>query len=481
MFYQSTRSSITASPTQAVLNGIAPDGGLYVDPRVSEVKIDVKHCLSLSYLQQAEMIMSALLPGLEIGIKSGVAAYPTKFSSPEICPLVPVGDDYVLELYHGPTSAFKDFALTVLPHLITAAKSAEGIEEKICILTATSGDTGKAALEGFHDVPGTEITVFFPHGGVSEMQRLQMVTQVGNNVRVCAVCGNFDDCQRGVKQAFAENSANPVPDRLYSSANSINIGRLVPQVVYYFSAYSRLMSTGRISFGDRVDYIVPTGNFGDILAGYIAKLIGLPVGKLVCAANSNNVLHDFISTGTYDRRRDFLKTASPSMDILVSSNLERLLFYVSGCSTEFVADCMEKLNRDGVYSVPAEILAEIQNSFSSGYATEDECSETIAKLWKDYRYLCDTHTAVAYSVLDKYRRETENLCVVLSTASPFKFPSAVLSSIGGKRGSDEFENAKLLSEMTGKAIPANLAGMKEKAVLHKDVIDSADIVSYALE
>lgn len=478
---QSTRSSLTANPRQAVLNGIAPDGGLYVDPLVSQRSFDVEACLKLSYLPMAEKIMSFLLPGLEDGIASGVAAYPKKFSTKAIVPLKHVGDNFVLELYHGPTSAFKDLALTVLPHLVGAARQAEKIEEKICILTATSGDTGKAALEGFHDVPGTEITVFFPHNGVSEMQKLQMLTQEGNNVRVAAVKGNFDDCQQGVKRAFAKFNESPVAGRIFSSANSINIGRLVPQVVYYFSAYSQLMNMGRISYGDSVDFIVPTGNFGDILAGYIAKLMGLPVGKLVCAANSNNVLHDFISTGIYDKRRSFVKTASPSMDILVSSNLERLLFYASNGDTGFVSDCMSSLSNEGVYTVPDSIMNKIRADFSSDFATEDECSAAIAKLWKENNYLADTHTAVGWAVLEKYRHNTSNPCVVLSTASPFKFPSAVLSAIGGETGADEFETAEKLSELTHCQIPKNLSGLKEKEILHNDVIPVEELVEYALK
>ena len=480
MFFQSTRGNICAAPTAAVLNGIAPDGGLYVDPAIAQLDFDVEKCLSLSYVEQAKMVMAALLPGLDAGIKAGAEAYPAKFSAPEICPLKQVGYNYVLELYHGPTSAFKDFALTVLPHLITDAKRVEGIEEKICILTATSGDTGKAALEGFHDVPGTEITVFFPHNGVSEMQKLQMVTQEGQNVRVCAVRGNFDDCQRGVKQAFARRTQND-DGRMFSSANSINIGRLVPQVVYYFSAYSQLMSKGRIKFGDKVDFIVPTGNFGDILAGYIAKQIGLPVGMLVCAANSNNVLYDFISTGIYDKRRSFVKTASPSMDILVSSNLERLLFYASYGDTQFVAECMNKLSSEGIYKVPGKIMENIRASFTSGYATEQECADTIKKLWEEHSYLADPHTAVAYAVLEKYKQKTGNPCVVLSTASPFKFPSSVLKALGENCSEDEFENAALLSSVTGYTVPANIAGLKEKPILHSDVINVDELIEYALK
>ena len=484
--FQSTRSSLTADAHYAVLHGLAPDGGLYVDPDISGREFDVKSCLSLSYCEMAKKIIAHLLPGFGDAVQNGVDAYLNKFSTSEITPLVKVGDDYILELFHGPTSAFKDVALTVLPYLVTEAKSACGVSGQVSVLTATSGDTGKAALEGFHDVPGTDITVFFPNGGVSAMQRMQMVTQEGSNVRVCAVNGNFDDCQRGVKETFSLAAAGKLTGsegKFFSSANSINIGRLVPQAVYYFYAYSKLLQEGRISFGDPVDYVVPTGNFGDILAGYLAKLMGLPVGRLVCASNSNNVLYDFITTGTYDRRRDFLKTVSPSMDILVSSNLERLLFYASGCSTDAVAKYMSELNKSGVYSVSGDILANIQGSFSAGYASETDCLAAIGKLWKDYGYLCDTHTAVAYSVLEGYKasREGDAPCVVLSTASPFKFPVAVMKAIGGDASGDDFETALKLSEATGVPVPKNLASLAAKPVLHSDVIEINDITNYCLE
>lgn len=478
--YRSTRSGISASDTGAVLKGIAPDGGLFADDGLIDVTdFDAKGCIGLPYEKLAEKIMSRLLPGFAGEMADIVSVYGKKFSAEKITPLVRVGDDYALELFHGPTSAFKDVALSVLPLFITEARKKEGIDENISILTATSGDTGKAALEGFHDVPGTDITVFFPDGGVSDMQKAQMVTQSGANVRVCAVRGNFDDCQRGVKEAFAQKTAKRL-----SSANSINIGRLVPQAVYYFSAYSQLCEEGRITFGDKVDFIVPTGNFGDILAGYIARQLGLPVGRLVCASNSNNVLADFLRTGVYDKRRPFLKTVSPSMDILVSSNLERMLFYASAGDGELVARLMRELGENGVYALEGKPLEVIRSVFSAGYATEEDTADAIARIWRSYGKLFDTHTAVAFSVMEKYKKSREYSgapCVVLSTASPFKFPHAVLGAIGGNTEGDGFTLADELSRVTGVPVPANLAGLRDRKAIHTDVIDVSEIVAYSLK
>ena len=484
--FQSTRSCYTVSDTAAVLQGIAPDGGLFVDPGIASRQFDCRSCMGLSYTELAGKVFSHLLPGFGPGIKEIASVYPRKFSSQAITPLTPVGEHYALELYHGPTSAFKDVALSVLPLLITSAKEAEGIKEQISILTATSGDTGKAALEGFHDVPGTDITVFFPYGGVSPMQQAQMVTQEGGNVRVCAVRGNFDDCQTGVKEAFSafHRDSSRCTGRILSSANSINIGRLIPQVVYYFSAYSQLVSTGEIVYGQSIDFVVPTGNFGDILAGYLANQMGLPIGKLICASNANNVLTDFIRTGVYNRRRPFIKTSSPSMDILVSSNLERLLFYVSEGDTSLVAELMKKLGQEGVYTFSGDPLHRIQELFYADCCGEEETASAINRLWNDCRWLSDTHTAVGFAVLEKYTASadyTGNKCVVLSTASPFKFPSTVLRAVGGKPLDDEFDTAFALSVFTGVPVPANIAGLREKPVLHKDVISTADIVRYALD
>ncbi len=486
MNYQSTRGKIFASDTQAVLRGIAPDGGLFIDPDIKNIRFDWEKCLELDSLGMARMILSALLPGYKNMDELVRKAYTGKFQTDDLTPLVPVGEDYVLELFRGPTSAFKDVALSMLPQLMTAAREQEGIKDETVILTATSGDTGKAALEGFHDVEGTKIIVFYPHNGVSAVQKAQMVTQTGSNVKVCAVRGNFDDCQQGVKRAFAEINSRDLlkgSGMSLSSANSINIGRLAPQVVYYFIAYTKLLRLGRIRRGDRVDYVVPTGNFGDILAGYFAKLMGLPVGMLVCASNANKVLTDFLNTGVYDRRREFLRTSSPSMDILVSSNLERLLYLAADGDTGYVSACMEALTRDGVYRVNEKVLRNIRRDFSAGCCDEAETEKTIGRVWEKYAYLCDPHTAVAFAVAEEYKRERQGDApvVVLSTASPYKFPAAVLKAIGGRPGGDEFEQMAALSELTGVAVPKNLSGLRSREVLHKDVIEKDEMLNYILE
>ncbi len=481
MLYQSTRSEHRASDTAAVLEGIAPDGGLYIDPTLAARPFDWQGCLALSPLGMAEKILSHLLPGFAGMGELVRRAYEGKFDSEELTPLVKVGDDFVLELFHGPTAAFKDVALSMLPQLVTAARTQEGVRDKIVILTATSGDTGKAALEGFHDVEGTGILVFYPDAGVSPVQKAQMVTQTGANVKVCAVRGNFDDCQSGVKRAFAQLTGDALPAgcRL-SSANSINIGRLAPQVVYYFIAYAALLRRGEIALGDKVDYVVPTGNFGDILAGYFAKLMGLPVGTLVCASNANRVLTDFLETGVYDKRRDFLKTVSPSMDILVSSNLERLLFLASGGDAALVADCMRKLSSEGVYRFPDEAMARIRADFAAACCEEEDCLATIGRVWREQGYLCDTHTAVAMKAARDFKasRPRRRKTVVLSTASPYKFPAAVLKAIGGELSGDEFAQMERLHEIAKTPIPRGLRGLKERPVLHTDVIDAKDLVNY---
>lgn len=486
MRYQSTRGKYYASDTNAVLQGIAPDGGLYIDPGIKNIGFDWEKCLTLDSFGMAEMVLSALLPGYENMGELVQRAYTGKFETDELTPLVPVGEDYVLELFRGPTSAFKDVALSMLPQLMTAARAQEGIKDETVILTATSGDTGKAALEGFHDVDGTKIIVFYPHNGVSAVQKAQMVTQTGSNVKVCAVRGNFDDCQQGVKKAFAEiNSQKLLADSgmSLSSANSINIGRLAPQVVYYFIAYAKLLHLGRIKKGDKVDFVVPTGNFGDILAGYFAKLMGLPVGRLVCASNANKVLTDFLKTGVYDRRREFVRTSSPSMDILVSSNLERLLFLAADGDTAYVSACMEALGKEGIYTVSGKVLEAIRRDFSAGYCGEEETERTIGRVWRGCSYLCDPHTAVAFSVAEAYKktRENENPVVILSTASPYKFPSAVLKAIGGGTEGDEFQQMETLNRMTGMTIPENLSGLCRKEVLHHDVINKDAMLPYILE
>ena len=484
MKYQSTRSQHTATDTAAVLQGIAPDGGLYIDPSIGTWSFDWKACLEKDSYGMAEQILSALLPGFEDMHGLVEKAYRGKFDSDKLTPLVSAGDLYYLELYHGPTSAFKDVALSMLPQLVTAAKRQSGDPTETLILTATSGDTGKAALQGFCDVPGTRIIVFYPDGGVSPVQRAQMVTQEGSNVCVCAVRGNFDDCQRGVKEAFAKINAEHLTkghNVELSSANSINIGRLAPQVTYYFIAYSELVKRGKIAAGDPVDYCVPTGNFGDILAGYFAKLMGLPVGKLICASNSNNVLSDFLNSGVYDARRPFYRTTSPSMDILVSSNLERLLYLAYGGDTEAVAECMKALNETGCYKVSDEAFEYIKKSFAAGFADEEDVEKTIAKVWKENAYLIDPHTAVAVKAAEDHRKNgSERPVVVLSTASPYKFPAAVLKAIGGDLSGSEFDQMRALSELTGVPVPKNLAGLDKAKERHSDVIDREEILNYVI-
>ena len=482
MLYHSTRDiRLTAPSTRAVLEGIAPDGGLYIcDP--ASLDFDWQGALRLDTLSMAAKILSALLPDFPDMEDIVRKSYAGKFPTADLTPLVPVGDKYVLELYHGPTSAFKDVALSVLPRLIGAAAKAEGMQGDVVILTATSGDTGKAALEGFHDVKGTRIIVFYPYGGVSAVQQAQMATQTGDNVKVCAVRGNFDDAQTGVKQVFAACKGRDLQGAMLSSANSINIGRLAPQVVYYFRAYGDLVKAGRIAPGDRVNFVVPTGNFGDILAGYFAKAMGLPVGRLVCASNANDVLTEFISTGRYDRRRPFYKTTSPSMDILVSSNLERLLFLLSRDSA-YVAGLMQQLSADGAYQLSGELLDKLRQDFSCGCCGDQGAADVIGRLWREQHYLCDPHTAVAWSVaeqLDAELRGTGAPTVVLSTASPYKFPAAVLSALGRSGSDSEFRMMDELAQLSGVPIPGNLSGLEGRPVLHKDVIDKDAMLDYVL-
>ncbi|MCR5137433.1 MAG: threonine synthase [Oscillospiraceae bacterium] len=476
--FRSTRGNCFATAPEAVLKGLAPDGGLYVDPDIGKGGFDVQGCLALDPFGQAEKILSRLLPGFDHMDELVAGAYDGRFASSALTPLVPVGEDWVLELFHGPTAAFKDVALCMLPQLMTAARGLTGTEEKTVILTATSGDTGKAALEGFHDVPGTGIIVFFPHGGVSSVQEAQMLTQVGANVAVCAVRGNFDDCQSAVKQVFSDPPS--VAGVSLSSANSINIGRLAPQVVYYFLAYAELMKRGRISFGERVDYVVPTGNFGDILAGWYAKQLGLPVGRLVCASNANRVLTDFLTTGVYDRRREFFKTNSPSMDILVSSNLERLLYYAAGGDTQAVKNDMLRLQNSGYYKIPAGALDYIRKDFSAFCCDEKQTLLEIRRCFEATGYLPDTHTAVALHAAGQYKKERSSGApvVVLSTASPFKFPEAVLRALGETPEGDAFAQMEQLSRVSGIDAPASLSGLRGKEILHRDVIDRAEISDY---
>ena len=479
MRYHSTRNeSVFVDSAQAVLEGLAPDGGLYMPEDLPA--FDWQECLKGSSIQMSTQILSALLPDIPDMPELVRRAYTGKFETEDLTPTVPVGSFSMLELFRGPTSAFKDVALSMLPQLLTAAKAVKGQEKDILILTATSGDTGKAALEGFRDVPGIRICVFYPDGGVSQVQRAQMVTQEGNNVSVCAVRGNFDDAQTGVKNIFAACQGRDLPVAL-SSANSINIGRLAPQIMYYFRAYRDLLDAGKIRLGDEVNFSVPTGNFGDILAGYLAKRLGLPVGALICASNANNVLTDFIRTGTYDRRRPLLKTTSPSMDILVSSNLERLLYLLSG-DTKLVAGLMQELNTQGVYTVPAQLLEKIQSQFWAACCDDARAAEIIGRVYKEDGYLCDPHTASGWAAAEDYVAETgdNRPMVVLSTASPYKFPAAVLTAIGGDTSGDEFTQMARLSQITGVPVPKNLASLQGKPEKHTQVIDKDKMLSFVL-
>ena len=488
MIYQSTRNdSLQASSAQAILDGMARDGGLYSPASLDGLAFDWRSLLPLSTQEMATKILTVLLPSFsEVEMAALVRqAYAGKFETEELTPTVSVGDDTLLELFRGPTSAFKDVALSMLPVLMTAAREKCGVTDQILILTATSGDTGKAAMEGFRDVPGTRIMVFYPHGGVSPVQQAQMATQEGDNVCVCAVRGNFDDAQTGVKRIFAQVERDGLLQgkgvRL-SSANSINIGRLAPQVVYYFKAYADLVRRGRIAVGDPVDFVVPTGNFGDILAGYFAKMLGLPVGKLICASNKNNILTDFLTTGVYDRNRPFYKTVSPSMDILVSSNLERLLFLLTK-DAKLVAGLMASLNETGAYTVPASFKAQLDELFFAGCCDDEGTKAAIGQVWRDHGYLMDTHTAVAYDVAQQYKAACPDHApvVILSTASPYKFPAAVLEALGEDPGADEFKAMARVEEITSVPMPKNLRTLKERPVRHRDVIGPDDMLQYVLD
>ena len=482
--YHSTRdAAISATADAAILRGISPDGGLYVPETFNQ--IDLNSLMDMTahelFAHVLENILDGYAPGEMLDIvKKG---YLGRFETEEVTPTVKAGGMYFLELFRGPTSAFKDVALSLLPYFITRAVKNEGVDDEIRILTATSGDTGKAALAGFADVPGTSITVFYPYGGVSEIQRRQMCTQSGSNVRVCAVRGNFDDAQTGVKKVFGDSELNARLNKKgirLSSANSINLGRLAPQVAYYFKSYIDLVKAGDIEVGEEINFAVPTGNFGDILAGQYARMMGLPVGKLICASNKNNVLTDFLNTGVYDRRREFYKTASPSMDILVSSNLERCLHLMSGGNCELVKELMQKLNTEGVYTAPESVMDAFRRDFAAGCADDEAAFRAINDTWNNDGYLIDTHTAVGAAVAKEYIAETgdKRLMVVLSTASPYKFAGDVLEALGEK-GYAGFDALDKLNAMTGVPVPANLASLRGIEEIHKDVVDVDKLSDYA--
>ncbi len=493
MRYYSTRGlSEFTTAAEAIKQGLAPDGGLFV-PADRPAPFKTDRLPAGSYGEIAAKIFKLYLSGFEESIlgKAVDSAYSeTSFGHPVVTPLRRLaGNLHVLELWHGPTSAFKDIALQILPHFMRAAIRITGENKDIVILTATSGDTGKSALEGFRDVPGTRIIVYYPRDGVSEVQQLQMTTQEGNNVAVAAVKGNFDDTQKGVKEIFSSRDlAARLADAGYrlSSANSINWGRLVPQIVYYFAAYRDLVGRGEVRQGDKVNFVVPTGNFGNILAGYYARELGLPVNRMICAANRNNVLTDFINTGRYQSRRPLHRTFSPSMDILVSSNLERLLFELSDHEAGRVAAWMEQLRETGEYILDPEILRRLQDLFWSDFADDRETLQAIGATYREHNYLIDTHTAVGRAVLDKYteREKDDTVSVILSTASPYKFTGSVTRALfGDKRfeGVTELELLKLLSRETGTAIPPDLAKLEQKPIRHRREIDREEMAGHLLE
>ena len=490
MHYTSTRSTGTPlSSKQALISGIAPDGGLFIPdclPQISQSEI--QSLTGLSYPQRAVRILQPFLDDYsadDLAACAQAAYSPERFDHPAVAPLRSLDTaTQILELWHGPTSAFKDMALQILPHLLVRALRSQGEDKEVVILVATSGDTGKAALEGFRDVPGTRVIVFFPEQGVSQVQRLQMLTQTGANLRVVAVReANFDDAQNAVKAVFSNRALNQTIEARgfrFSSANSINWGRLVPQIAYYFSAYADLLSRGSLLPGGLVNIAVPTGNFGNILAAWYARQMGLPVKTLVCASNENRILTDFFRTGQYDTRRAFIKTTSPSMDILISSNLERLLYHLTGQDCARVGAWMNDLKSGGSYQIDVQTLNALQSIFWADSCAEAETRQTIRACWQNHAYLADTHTAVALNVLEKYRQQTGDAAptILASTASPFKFNQAVAEAVFGEQrtaGQDEFTLLDLLSRECGLTIPENLRGLQHKPIRHQTVCRPAEI------
>ena len=482
--YKSTRNSNdTVTASQAILKGLADDGGLFVPEEIPKLSVSMDELKSMSYQETAYAVMKEFLTDFtEEELKNCIRkAYDSKFDTEEIAPLVKVDGTYYLELFHGATIAFKDMALSILPHLLTTSARKNQVKNEIVILTATSGDTVKAAMAGFADVEGTRIIVFFPKNGVSKVQEMQMVTQKGKNVDVVAIHGNFDNAQSGVKAMFENKELAKELDAhgyQFSSANSINIGRLVPQVVYYVYAYAKLLQNEEIQPGEMINVVVPTGNFGNILAAYSAKNMGLPIKKLICASNDNKVLFDFFTTGTYDRNREFILTTSPSMDILISSNLERLIYRIAGNDPEKNKVLMEELTKDGVYHITDEMKMQLAD-FYGNYATEEETAETIRKIYKDCGYVIDTHTSVAATVYKKYTEETGDTAktVIASTASPYKFTRSVMEAIdeGKYAAMGDFELIDQLSEISGVAVPNAIEEIRNAEVRHNTVADVAEM------
>ncbi len=482
MLYTSTRNNkLRVTAAQAIAQGISEDGGLFVPCEIPKLSLEIiGDMVNMTYIERAKTVLRIFLTDFteeELSYCVEGAYKEGKFTSDKVAPTVNVnGNENILELWHGPTCAFKDMALQLLPYLmsVSAEKTVDGKE--IVILVATSGDTGKAALEGFKDVKGTRILVFYPVDGVSPMQKLQMQTQEGDNVAVCAINGNFDDAQSAVKAIFTDEDIKATlakKNMMFSSANSINWGRLVPQIVYYFSAYADMVEQGRIKLGEEINVVVPTGNFGNILAGFYARLMGVPIKKLVCASNSNNILTDFLTTGEYNKNRAFYTTTSPSMDILISSNLERLLYHLSGDDDGLITELMKQLSDTGAYKVSDMLLSNIRKYFDAGFASENEVMDTIKAHEERYNYLLDTHTSVAVRVYEDYVKRTGDdiPSVIDSTASPYKFPKSVYAAIYGESGEDEFTTVDILSEKTGAPVPEPLKALRNKSVRFNNVCD----------
>ena len=485
LFYKSTRDdSVKVTASQAILKGLAPDGGLFVPESIPSFDKSLEELSKMSYKEVAYEVMKLMLDDFtEEELKVCIdKAYDEKFDTDVIAPLVKADGAYYLELFHGATIAFKDMALSILPHLLITSAKKNDVHNEIVILTATSGDTGKAALAGFADVKGTRIIVFYPKNGVSPIQEKQMVTQKGDNTYVIGIKGNFDDAQTGVKKIFGDKELEKEMAEAgfqFSSANSINIGRLVPQIVYYVYAYTRLLADGEIKAGDKINAVVPTGNFGNILAAFYAKNMGLPINKLICASNENKVLYDFFTTGEYDRNREFVLTTSPSMDILISSNLERLIYRIAGNSAKKNSELMESLKNTGKYEITPEMKAQLSD-FYGNYATEAEDAATIKKLYEDTGYVIDTHTAVAATVYEKYKKETgdDTVTVIASTASPYKFTRSVMDAIDSKYDSmTDFELVDELSKISNVAVPQAIEDIRTAPVLHDTVCEVNEMSS----
>ena len=474
LYYKSTRNSnLKVTASEAILKGLAPDGGLFVPEQIPVLTKSMEELKDLSYQETAYEVMKCFLTDFtEQELRNCIEkAYDSKFDDEAIAPLVKVDDTYYLELFHGATIAFKDMALSILPHLMTTSAKKNQVKNEIVILTATSGDTGKAAMAGFADVEGTRIIVFYPKNGVSKVQELQMRTQKGANVDVVAIHGNFDNAQSGVKQMFEDQELAKELDTKgyqFSSANSINIGRLVPQIAYYVYAYTKLLANGEIEDGEKINVVVPTGNFGNILAAYYAKNLGVPIAKLICASNDNKVLYDFFQTGTYDKNREFVLTTSPSMDILISSNLERLIYLICGEDSGKTKELMEELKTTGKYTITPEMKEKLAD-FVAGYSTEEETAESIRDTYKKTGYVMDTHTAVAAHVCGQYRAQSndQTKCVIASTASPYKFVKSVMSAIDAENANaDEFDLLPKLQEVSGVPMPQAIKDILDAKVLH---------------